>query len=408
MRTTLVIALLLGLAACDGSALVDAGVDAGPLPDLGTDAPHDAGRRIDLGVDATLPPLDYTDTTNWLCRPGRTDDCNTHDLTATEIFPDGGTLVEPYDYDAGAPGPAVDCFYVYPTVDISGLPGNHTDLTDLGMIPQALLTEAVRFNGVCRIWAPLYREATLGAFTVDSTPWLDAAYADVKNAWDEYLAHENAGRDFVLVGHSQGSMHLDHLIRDEIDGNAALRAHLVAAVLLGGDVVVPDGAAVGGSFQHVPVCATEAERGCVVQWRTYFASAPPPNDNFFHRFGTVPPGDDVACAGIQPNDAGVALLEGSYMPTQPTFAVGLGVSPPAGITTPFIFYRGLWTARCQREVGGSSYLAITPVPGDSRAQPLSDADPIFSPGILGLHPLDYPIANDDVLRMVRAKIAAGP
>ena len=43
-------------------------------------------------------------------------------------------------------------------------------------------------------------------------------YDDVRDAWNYYLAHDNQGRGFVLIGHSQGSYILTRLIREEIDG----------------------------------------------------------------------------------------------------------------------------------------------------------------------------------------------
>jgi hypothetical protein len=39
----------------------------------------------------------------------------------------------------------------------------------------------------------------------------------------------------VLIGHSQGSYHLQRLTRRRIDDRAGLRRRLVSAALLGGD-----------------------------------------------------------------------------------------------------------------------------------------------------------------------------
>ena len=57
-------------------------------------------------------------------------------------------------------------------------------------------------------------------------------YDDVRDAWNYYLEHDNRGRGFVLVGHSQGSFILQHLIRDEIDGQP-IQSKMVSAILAG-------------------------------------------------------------------------------------------------------------------------------------------------------------------------------
>ena len=48
------------------------------------------------------------------------------------------------------------------------------------------------FNRAAEIWAPKYRQATFGAFLTDdpqATQAIDAAYADVSQAFDFFLAH---------------------------------------------------------------------------------------------------------------------------------------------------------------------------------------------------------------------------
>src|SRR6266446_5652429 len=78
-------------------------------------------------------------------------------------------------------------------------------------------------------------------------------YDDVRDAFHYYLEHDNKGRGFVLIAHSQGSFILAELIRQEIDGKP-IESKLVSAILLGTTIAVPKGKDVGGSFQHVPLC----------------------------------------------------------------------------------------------------------------------------------------------------------
>ena len=67
------------------------------------------------------------------------------------------------------------------------------------------------------------------------------AYDDVVEAFEYYMRVHNNGRDFVLIGHSQGSHMLKTLLQDRFDDDESLRAQLVSAVLMGptGTVQVP-------------------------------------------------------------------------------------------------------------------------------------------------------------------------
>ena len=67
------------------------------------------------------------------------------------------------------------------------------------------------------------------------------AFEGVFAAFREYLTKFNKGRGFVLIGHSQGSAMLEALISSAIDTNPAVRKQLVSAILLGGQVLVPEG-----------------------------------------------------------------------------------------------------------------------------------------------------------------------
>ena len=80
------------------------------------------------------------------------------------------------------------------------------------------------------------------------------AYADVREAWRTYLRKFNRGRGVIFVGHSQGTIVLRRLIREEIDPKPAVRRRLVSAILLGGNVNVKKGSDRGGDFQRLRAC----------------------------------------------------------------------------------------------------------------------------------------------------------
>ena len=145
--------------------------------------------------------------------------------------------------------PAVDCFYVYPTVS-----DQKTTLANLHIDPEErsiALYQVARYSQYCRVFAPMYRQVTLAALNSGNreTPAeLKVPIQDVTRAFDTYLRRYSQGRGFVLIGHSQGASVLMQLIARDIDRRPALRRRLVSAVLLGGNVLVPRGRRVGGAL----------------------------------------------------------------------------------------------------------------------------------------------------------------
>ena len=107
------------------------------------------------------------------------------------------------------------------------------------------------------------------------TPEVTAkAYAGVLAAWEEFLAKDDKGKGVVLIGHSQGSLMLIQLIKEQIDPNPAERKLLVSAVLLGGNVLVHKGELTGGDFQNVPACTEATETGCVIAYSSFLKEPP--------------------------------------------------------------------------------------------------------------------------------------
>ncbi|MRH87724.1 DUF3089 domain-containing protein [Nocardia sp. SYP-A9097] len=228
------------------------------------------------------PAASAEETTTWLCRPGQAAD------------PCGGR--------SGAP---IDCFYVYPTVSLQQTANSNFDASP--ELRAVAGTQAGPFGAQCNVWAPVYRQVTLGAMFDPPDEGLSAArdfaYEDVENAWNDYLANHNDGRGVVLIGHSQGTRLLRSLIRDHIDGKPA-QAQLVSALLIGGDVLVPKGATVGGDFASVPACTDPEQIGCVIAYSS-FTRTPPSNT----RFGRSPQTPDVsAVRGTLPFGPGYEVL----------------------------------------------------------------------------------------------------
>src|SRR5262245_56302925 len=235
----------------------------------------------------------YGDPKSWLCRPDGHDACDV-DLNTTVITADGKLSLEKWTPDPKAP---IDCFYVYPTVstDQSRNSDMNADPAELNVVKQ----QFARFGSKCRLYAPLYRQVTLtGLRQLLTNPMailsLDRglAYDDVRDAWNYYLEHDNKGRGFILIGHSQGSYVLAELIRKEIDGKP-LQSRLVSAILLGATVSVPRGKDVGGTFQKIRLCKSMSQTGCVITYASFRSTIPPPANTLFGR--TIRPAMTAAC-----------------------------------------------------------------------------------------------------------------
>jgi hypothetical protein len=370
----------------------------------------------------SLPPMpaknDYSNRDTWICRPGRRDSC-TVDLTTTIVSADGKLTLERY----AAPNPkaAIDCFYVYPT--ISAQPTPNSDMT-LGLAEKGVVrSQFARFGSQCRLYAPLYRQVTLTALRtaligVPPTPEaIDreraVAYNDVVDAWRYYMEHDNHGRGVVLIGHSQGASILMRLIRDEIDGEP-VQSRLISAMLLGTNFPVPKGKEVGGAFQHIPLCQSNTQTGCVITYVSFRANAPPPANS---RFGRMK-GEGMIAGCTNP----AALSGGSgelhaYLPAGMGGNIVSGVSPdpPSWVTpsqpidTLFVSIPGMLSAECVSNEHGS-YLAITvhSDPTGARARDIA-GDLVFNGMVLqdwGLHLIDVNLAMGNLIDIVRQESKA--
>lgn len=129
------------------------------------------------------------------------------------------------------------------------------------------------FNAAEEIWAPRYRQATMGSFLTDAPEGqqaIDAAYADVLDAYRFFIETVDKDMPIVLAGHSQGSLHLLRLLREEVNGSP-VAGRLAAAYVIGWPVSVEhDLPALG-----LAACATPAQTGCIMSWSSFAEPADP-------------------------------------------------------------------------------------------------------------------------------------
>lgn len=367
-------------------------------------------------VPSPQPKNDYADAKTWLCRPGRNDACAIN-LDSTVIKADGTRTIEVFKAD---PAPAIDCFYVYPTV--SNDPGGNSDMIANREETFVAKQQFARFAAVCRPYAPLYRQVTITALkaAIAGVPMAAdraLAYGDVKDAWDHYLAHDNGGRGVVLIGHSQGSGVLIELVKREIDGKP-VQKKIVAVILGGARLQVPDGKDVGGDFKAIPLCHSASQTGCAINFASFRETSPPPANS---RFGiSSGPGLKAACSNPAALGGGSGELK-TYLPSGAeaivadssparawTKEAGDAAGDGAKITTPFVSVPGMLSAQC-RENATATYLsiAIHAEPTDVRASDIA-GDVQFGRIVLkdwGLHLIDMNLAMGNLIDTVRAERA---
>ena len=332
-------------------------------------------------------PVDYGAPASWLCRAGSEGAC-TDGLDAMIVSADGTRKREAF---VPAADPAIDCFYVYPTA--SREQSTYADMTPSPELQKVARAQAGRLASRCRLFVPLYRQVTLAALfsheagnaaTDKSLP-----YQDVLAAWTWYLAHDNHGRGVVLVGHSQGTILLQRLIAAEIDGKPVQSR--IVSIMLAGDpgLAVPEHAVVGGTFKHIPLCASAAQTGCAYTWSSYGA-----DDASQTRFFARSPGAGLVAACVNPAapGGGKALLE-AYMP-KPQMA--------PDDDPPWVKVEGQLSASCVADAGGNVLrVSVEDSPFADLLQTVLKRMAAM-PG-WGLHRLDINLVQGNVLDVIDAE-----
>ncbi|MGF1457157.1 MAG: DUF3089 domain-containing protein [Alphaproteobacteria bacterium] len=369
------------------------------------------GEETTATAAAAQTAVSYGDDASWLCRPGRDDACAI-DLDASVVSADGTVTTETF---APAEDPSVDCFYVYPTVSLDEQP--NSDMTAGPEERAVVAVQFARFASVCRLFAPIYRQMTIPALRaslggMDVGIDRDLAYNDVRAAFEDYMARDNGGRPFVLVGHSQGTSVLKRLVAEEIDGKP-VQKQMLSALLIGNNVGVPEGKDVGGEFKSVPVCRTPDQTGCFVSYMTFRKDPARPANSFFGVMRRQA-GQTAAC--VHPAnlaDNGAAPLDAYLGKNQ----AGTATAPDDAwvengpmIGTRFVKVPGLLTGQCVSDGNGARWLEVTikADPNDPRTDDIS-GDLLFDgqvADVWGLHLIDMHLAQGDLISLVKSQASA--
>ncbi len=194
-----------------------------------------------------------------------------------------------------------------------------------------------------------------------------------------------------------------------------MQSRLVSATLLGTTIEVPKGKDVGGSFQHVPLCKSATQTGCVIVYASFRSTVPPPANTLFGHVTT--PGMEAACVNPAALGGGSGPLHAyldasgktitSNTPAKPWVTPVPGGGAPGvdniKIDTPWVSVPGLLTAQCKSNEN-SIYLEVT-VHGDPADPRVDDITGDIGVGTnvlanWGLHLIDVNLAMGNLVDIV--------
>jgi len=207
------------------------------------------GLSQDLVFEVPQAP-DYSELDNWAGHAEKLD------ITDSVFVPTSRTF-------------GVPVFYVYPTVHFLKKGGTWNADSYAEEVRKrthyAVKMQSSAFNVAGPVYAPYYRQAAYQVYNVapntTTANAYDLAYNDVRTAFEQFLVDIGPDVPFVLASHSQGTDHLERLIRNEFDKE--LHDRLVIAYLVGMPVVAD---------LPIPLCEDPLQTGCFVSWRTFHKS----------------------------------------------------------------------------------------------------------------------------------------
>lgn len=210
----------------------------------------------------------YAEPDMWFVRPGEGEELI---RWQPEYTNDRG--LQPTPAEPSTPDFAV--FFVHPTSYLSRSSWN-AELGD----EEAERVARVYLRGMAsplgkasEIWAPRYRQATIGAFMTDKPEAqmaFDTAYRDVAQAFAHFVDSIDPDLPIVLAGHSQGSLHMMSLLNEQV-ADTELAERIVAAYVIGWPISETHDLPLMG----LPACTAPDQAGCILSWASYAEPADP-------------------------------------------------------------------------------------------------------------------------------------
>ncbi|MEL7446022.1 MAG: DUF3089 domain-containing protein [Pseudomonadota bacterium] len=224
--------------------------------------PIDMNAYQDPDLWYSRPGIGVSDPARW--QPAYADPENSDGVEATSS-PD----VNAYQPAALPDAPDYAVFFIHPTSYLSRDNWNAPQGDEEAERVARLYVRGMAspFNSASEIWAPRYRQATMGAFLTDEAEGqqaIDAAYRDVREAFRFFVSSINEDTPIVLAGHSQGALHLIELLRQEM-ADSALQQRIVAAYSIGWPISIDHDLPAMG----MDACATPSQTGCLLSWSSF-------------------------------------------------------------------------------------------------------------------------------------------
>ena len=166
-----------------------------------------------------------------------------------------------------------DAIYFYPTAYLPADPDMPLvcDISDAGMRAGArgyFRRQATAFETIADIYAPFYEQINFSAFGGDLDKMHEterrASRASLFPALDLYFSNYNKGRPYFLVGHSQGSSMIRHVLDEYMVAYPERYSNMVAAYAIGSGITVEWLA----SNPHVGFAQSAEDTGVVISWNT--------------------------------------------------------------------------------------------------------------------------------------------
>jgi hypothetical protein len=358
-----------------------------------------------------------------VCRPGQAADPCASSLAAKTVtaVTANGTL-RPATWPGSALASKFDCFYVHGTDSFATTPNTGLAVTKLETFIAG--EQGAPLSQVCDVWAPAYRSQTIPSVEegLDGnekvmTSTFKVAYDSVLPAWDWFLGHTQ-GKPIVLVGDSQRSAVLIHLISAEMDHEPSVLRRLLVAVIVGGNFQVPTGKTAGATLTKVALCTSATETGCAIAFSSY--PSQPPAGSLFGRPGqgtslqsgqTAKTGQQVACVNPAALAGGIGDLDPYFLTlTQvaPDPYIDFALKKP--VPTPWVTYPELYSASCEHG-GGATWLQVTSLAGTSHTRRLLNDNVVGDLGFgsgpaWGYHSYEYGLTLGNLLQDIAGEEAA--
>ncbi len=186
--------------------------------------------------------------------------------------------------ETAAADKTADVFFVTPTVYLGteeALSWDSYDEETMASFVGAINMEKGIYDDDARFFAPFYHQAALSAYYASaeaSAAAFDTAYADVKEAFDYYMANWNGGRPLVLAGFSQGAQMCIRLL-EEYGGDPAVSKVLVACYAIGWRFTAEDQA----QYPQIRFAQGERDTGVLIAFNS---EAPAVSDSLLIPAGT--------------------------------------------------------------------------------------------------------------------------